>query len=94
MRDQAAYTKFVGQLTGIKPNVAQLAFSGLYFSEMIDMGSITGAAKLGPQFGYTKKDVSGVVADFVDFGPLMAATGKSRKELSGTPAGASAVVRR
>lgn len=94
MQDRAAFTKFVTQLTGIKPAVADLAFDNLYFSEMIDLPAIIGAAKLGPQFGYAKTDLSAKVPDIVDFGPLMAATGKTREQLTGTPSEARALLRR
>lgn len=94
MQDKAAFTKFVTRLTGIKPEVADLAFSNMFFSEMIDMPSIVGAAKLGPRFGYAKSDLSAKVPELVDYGPLMAATGKTRKQLTGTPPEALALLRR
>ncbi len=94
MQDRAAYIKFTTQLTGIKPAVADLAFNNLYFSEMIDLPAIIGAAKLGPRFGYAKTDLSAKVPDLVDFGPLMDATGKTRKQLTGTPSQALALLRR
>jgi len=94
MRDEAAFTKVATQLAGIQPAVAKEAFRNLYFSEMIDVRAITEAAKLGPRFGYTKSDVSARVADLIDFGPLMAATGQTRQQLSGTPQGALKLVRR
>jgi hypothetical protein len=66
----------------------------LYFSETIDMNAISKAANLGPRFGYTKSDVSSKVAALVDFGPLMAAMGKTQAELTGTPPAAQKLVRR
>ena len=74
--------------------MAQEAFRNLYFSEMIDVRAITEAAKLGPRFGYTKSDVSAKMAGLIDFGPLMAATGKTQQQLTGTPPGALKLVRR
>lgn len=94
MQNEAAFVKVATQLAGIQPAVAQEAFRNLYLSEMIDVRAITEAAKLGPRFGYTKSDVSAKVADLIDFGPLMAATGKSRQQLAGTPPGALKLVRR
>lgn len=94
MQDKAAYIKFTTKLTGIKPEVAALAFSNLYFSEMIDLRAIVGAAKLGPRFGYAKSDLSAKVPELVDFGPLMAATGKTKEQLTGTPPEALKLVRR
>ena len=94
MQNEAAFVKVATQLAGIQPAVAQEAFRNLYFSEMVDVRAITEAAKLGPRFGYTKSDVSAKVADLIDFGPLMAATGKSRQQLAGTPPGALKLVRR
>ncbi len=94
MQNEAAFTKVATQLAGIQQAVAQEAFRNLYFSEMIDVRAITEAAKLGPRFGYTKSDVSARVADLIDFGPLMAATGQTRQQLTGTPEGALKLVRR
>lgn len=94
MQNETAFVKVATQLAGIQPAVAQEAFRNLYFSEMIDVRAITDAAKLGPRFGYTKSDVSAAVVDLIDFGPLMAATGKTKQQLAGTPAGALKLVRR
>jgi ABC-type nitrate/sulfonate/bicarbonate transport system substrate-binding protein len=94
MQDQAAFVKVATQLAGINEAVAQESFRNLYFSEAIDVNAITAAAKLGPRFGYTKSDVSDKVAGIVDFGPLVAATGKTRTELTGTPPAAQKLVRR
>jgi ABC-type nitrate/sulfonate/bicarbonate transport system substrate-binding protein len=94
MKNEAAFVKVATQLAGIQPAVAQEAFRNLYFSEMIDVRAITEAARLGPRFGYTKSDVSAKMADLIDFGPLMGATGKTQQQLSGTPAGALKLVRR
>ena len=94
MQDEAAFVKVATQLAGIKPAVARESFRNFYLSEMIDVRAITEAAKLGPRFGYTKSDVSAAVVDLIDFGPLMAATGKTKEQLSGTPAGALKLVRR
>jgi hypothetical protein len=94
MQNEAAFVKVATQLAGIKPDVAQEAFRNLYFSEAIDVNAITAAAKLGPRFGYTKSDVSDKVAALVDFGPLMAATGQTQAQLTGTPSAAQKLVRR
>jgi ABC-type nitrate/sulfonate/bicarbonate transport system substrate-binding protein len=94
MQQEAAFVKVATQLAGIKPAVAQESFRNLYFSEAIDVKAIEGAAKLGPQFGYTKADVSDKMKRLVDFGPLMAATGKTQAQLTGTPAAAQKLVRR
>lgn len=94
MQNEAAFTKVAMQLAGINAAVAQESFKNLYFSEAIDVKAIADAAKLGPRFGYTKLDVSDKVAGLVDFGPLMAATGKTQDQLTGTPAAAQKLVRR
>lgn len=94
MQNEAAFTKVATQLAGISAAVAQESFRNLYFSESIDVKAITAAAKLGPRFGFTKSDVSDKVAGLIDFGPLMAATGKTQDQLSGTPAAAQKLVRR
>lgn len=94
MQNEAAFVRVATQLAGIQPPVAQEAFRNLYFSEMIDVRAITEAAKLGLRFGYTKSDVVAKVSDLIDFGPLMAATGKTRDQLSGTPAEALKLIRR
>jgi NitT/TauT family transport system substrate-binding protein len=94
MQNEAAFVTVATQLAGIKPDVAQEAFRNLYFSEAIDVNAITAAAKLGPRFGYTKSDVSDKVAALVDFGPLMAATGQTQAQLTGTPSAAQKLVRR
>ena len=94
MQQEAAFVKVATQLAGIKPAVAQESFRNLYLSEIIDVDAIAKAAKLGPRFGYTKSDVSDKVAALIDFGPLTAATGKTRAQLTGTPAAAQKLVRR
>jgi hypothetical protein len=94
MQNEAAFAKVAMQLAGINAAVAQESFRNLYFSEAIDVKAITVAAKLGARFGYTKSDVSDKVGVFVDFGPLMAATGKTQDQLSGTPPAAQKLVRR
>jgi ABC-type nitrate/sulfonate/bicarbonate transport system substrate-binding protein len=94
MQDQSAFVKVATQLAGIKPNVAQESFRHLHFSEMIDVEAMTKAAKLGPRFGFAKADVSDKVAGLIDFAPLMAATGKTQAQLTGTPEAATKLVRR
>jgi ABC-type nitrate/sulfonate/bicarbonate transport system substrate-binding protein len=94
MQNEAAFTKVATQLAGINAAVAQESFRNLYFSEAIDVKAITDAAKLGPRFGFTKSDVSDKISSIVDFGPLMAATGKTKEQLSGTPPAAQKLVRR
>ncbi len=94
MQQEAAFVGVATQLAGIKPEVAQESFRNLYFSEVIDLKAITEAAKLGPRFGFTKSDVADKMAALVDFEPLMAATGKTQAELTGTPAVAQNLVRR
>ena len=94
MQNEAAFTKVATQLAGISAAVAQESFRNLYLSEAIDVKAITAAAKLGPRFGFTKSDVSDKVAGVIDFGPLMAATGKTQDQLSGTPAAAQKLIRR
>jgi len=94
MQNEAAFVKVAMQLAGINETVAKEAFRNLYFSEAIDVKAIADAAKLGTRFGYTRSDISAKVASLVDFGPLMAATGKTQAELSGTPQAAQKLVRR
>jgi ABC-type nitrate/sulfonate/bicarbonate transport system substrate-binding protein len=94
MQNEAAFVKIAMQLAGINEAVAKEAFRNLYFSEAIDVKAIADAAKLGTRFGYSRSDVSAKVANLVDFGPLMAATGKTQAELSGTPQAAQKLVRR
>ena len=94
MQGELAFVKVAMQLAGINEAVAKEAFRNLYFSEAIDVKAITDAESSGPRFGYTKSDVSAKVAGLVDFGPLMAATGKTQADLSGTPPEARKLVRR
>ena len=94
IRDPAAFTKLVTRVTGITAEVAALSFRNQVFSEKIDVKAIVGAAKLGPEFGFTKSDTSSKVESLIDFGPLMAASGKSRDDLVGPPKEALALVRR
>lgn len=94
VRDPAVFTKLVTNLTGITPEVATLSLKNQIFSEKIDVKAIIGAAKLGPQYGFTKADMSGKVESLIDFGPLMAASGKTREDLTGPPKEAQALVRR
>ena len=94
MQNEAAFTKVATQLAGVSAAVAQESFRNLYLSEAIDVKAITAAAKLGPRFGFTKSDVSDKVAGLIDFAPLMAATGKTQDQLTGTPAAAQKLVRR
>jgi hypothetical protein len=94
MQNESAFVKVAMQLAGINEAVAKEAFRNLYFGEAIDAKAIADAGKLGPRFGYTKSDVSAKVASLIDFGPLMAATGKTQADLSGTPEAARKLVRR
>lgn len=94
MQNEAAFVKVATQLAGISPAIAQESFRNMYFSETIDMDAMTRAAKIGPQFGYTKSDVAAKVAALVDFGPLMTATDKTQAQLTGTPPAAQKLVRR
>jgi ABC-type nitrate/sulfonate/bicarbonate transport system substrate-binding protein len=94
IRDPDVFANLVTKVTGIKPEVAALSFRNQVFSEKIDVKAIVGAAKLGPEFGFTKSDTSSKVENLIDFGPLMAATGKSREDLVGPPKEALALVRR
>jgi ABC-type nitrate/sulfonate/bicarbonate transport system substrate-binding protein len=94
IRDIGLFTRLLTQLTGVTPEVAQMSFRNQVFSEKIDVKAIIGAAKLGPEIGFTKTDTSGKVEGLIDFGPLMAATGKSRAELIGPPPEALTQVRR
>lgn len=94
MQNEAAFVKVATQLAGITPAIAQELFRNMYFSESIDMDAMVRAAKIGPQFGYTKSDVADKIAALVDFGPLMSATGKTQAQLTGTPPAAQKLVRR
>jgi ABC-type nitrate/sulfonate/bicarbonate transport system substrate-binding protein len=94
IRDPVVFTRLVTNLTGITAEAAALSFRNQVFSEKIDVNAIKAAAKLGPQFGFTKTDTSGKVESFVDFGPLMAASGRSREALTGPPKEALALIRR
>jgi ABC-type nitrate/sulfonate/bicarbonate transport system substrate-binding protein len=94
MQQEPAFVGVATQLAGIKPEVAQESFRNLYFSEIIDLKAITEAAKLGQRFGFTRSDVADKVTALVDFEPLMAATGKTQTELTGTPPAAQNLVRR
>jgi ABC-type nitrate/sulfonate/bicarbonate transport system substrate-binding protein len=94
IRDPAVFTKLVTNLTGISAEAAALSFRDQVFSEKIDPNAIKAAAKLGSQFGFTKTDTSGKVESFVDFGPLMAASGRSREALTGPPKEALVLIRR
>jgi ABC-type nitrate/sulfonate/bicarbonate transport system substrate-binding protein len=94
IKDEEYFKKLLVSVTGVTPEVAALSFRNMVFSEKIDVKAILGAAKLGPQFGFTKTDTSGKVESLIDFAPLMAASGKSRDELTGPPKEALAIVRR
>ena len=94
MQDESAFVKVATQLAGIKPEVAQESFRNMYFSEVVDVEAMTKAAKLGPRFGFARSDVSDKVSDLIDFAPLMAATGKTQAQLTGTPEAAKKLVRR
>jgi len=94
MQNETAFVKVAIQLAGINAAVAQESFRNMYFSEAIDMKAIAAAAKLGPQFGYTKSDVAAKMTEIVDFDPLIAATGKAQADLGGTPPAAQKLVGR
>lgn len=94
MQDKEKFVKFGVELSGVKKEVAEEAFKHLYFSEMVDVKAITESAKLGPKFGFAKTDTSAKVGDLIDLGPLSAATGKKKEQLSGTPAEALKMVGR
>jgi len=93
VRDEEYFKKLVVSVTGVTPEVAALAFRNMVFSERIDVGAIVGAAKLGPQFGFTKSDTSSKVESLIDFAPLMAASGRSGADLIGPPKEAKAIIR-
>ena len=78
----------------MKPEGCKLEFKYLWFSELVDVDAMTKAAKLGPDNGFAKTDVSSKIAGFVDYGPLKAATGKTEKDLTGTPPEALKQVRK
>lgn len=94
MQNEPAFVKVATQLAGIQPAVAQESFRNMVFSEVIDAKAAVESAKLGPRFGFTKADVSAQVPGLIDFGPLMAATGRTQDQLTGTPPAALKLVRR
>jgi ABC-type nitrate/sulfonate/bicarbonate transport system substrate-binding protein len=94
IRDPKLFKTLVMQVTGVSEAVAETSMRNQVFSEKIDVSAIAGAAKLGPEFGFTKTDTSNRVERLIDFGPLMSASGKSREELTGPPKEATAIVRR
>jgi ABC-type nitrate/sulfonate/bicarbonate transport system substrate-binding protein len=94
IRDPAVFSRLVTSLTAVSPDVAASSLRNQIFSEQIDVKAIIGAAKLGTEYGFTKSDTSGKVEALIDFGPLMAASGKSREELTGPPPEAAKLVRR
>lgn len=88
LRNRDAFVKVATQLAGITEAVANEGFKNLFFGETIDVQAIVGAAKLGQKFGFAKSDVSNKVAQLIDFGPLMEATGKTQGQLTGVPSDA------
>jgi sulfonate transport system substrate-binding protein len=94
VRDEDYFKKLVVAVTGVTPEVAALSFRNMVFSEKIDVKAMMVAAKIGPRYGFTKTDASGKIESLIDFAPLIAATGKTREELTGPPKEAEAIVRR
>jgi sulfonate transport system substrate-binding protein len=94
MQNEDAFVRLGTLVAGIKPDVTRLAYKYLYFSEILDTEALTKAARLGPEFDFTKTDVSGRINGIIDFDSLTAATGKSAKDLTGTPEAALKQVRR
>lgn len=94
VRDEQLFKKLVVDVTGVSPEVAALAFRNMVLSERIDVQAIVGAAKLGPEFGFTRGDMSDKVEGLIDFGPLAAASGRSVADLRGPPLEALAALRR
>lgn len=94
MQSEDNFVRLGTLVAGLKPEVCRLAFKYMFFSEMIDETAITKAAKLGPEFAFAKTDVSGKIASMFDYEPIMAATGKSKKDLTTQPEAALKQVRR
>ncbi len=80
--DEDAFVAIGTQVTGVDAAVAREAYRHMRFGYNIDEKAIVAAARLGPEFGFANADYSGQVADLLDYGPLMQATGKDRAALS------------
>jgi ABC-type nitrate/sulfonate/bicarbonate transport system substrate-binding protein len=94
MQNEDNFVRLGTLVAGLKPEVCRLAFKYMYFSEIIDEAAVTKATKLGVEFAFTKTDVSSKIAGIFDYGPLMAATGKTQKDLTTPPDAALKQVRR
>ncbi len=75
------WAKLATQVTGADPEATALAAKGLALSHKLVKATLLGVARYGPQFGYTKRDVSGQVEAYVDLGPLAKALGVNPQDL-------------
>jgi ABC-type nitrate/sulfonate/bicarbonate transport system substrate-binding protein len=82
-QNPAVFIKNGSQFTGLSDTVTKQALSDIGVDYRVDLTEAKTIASYGTQFGFTKSDVSGRVADGVDLSFLAAATGKSQSELSG-----------
>jgi ABC-type nitrate/sulfonate/bicarbonate transport system substrate-binding protein len=71
-----AWAQIAAQVTGADPKALELAVTqSVLLDYKLVRASLVGAAQYGPQFGYTKRDVSREVESYVDLEPLGRALG-------------------
>jgi sulfonate transport system substrate-binding protein len=79
-KDKAA--QIITQFAGVSRDVVDEALKHATLDYRVDVPTAVAVAKEGPNFGFTKQDMSDKVASFFDLSYLADATGKPAQELS------------
>lgn len=72
----------ITEYTGVNKDIIAEAWKHAIWNIRADVPTMVNVAKQGPVFGFTKADVSGKVADYVDMSYLAEATGNSVSDLT------------
>jgi ABC-type nitrate/sulfonate/bicarbonate transport system substrate-binding protein len=78
--DQAV--SLITEYTGVSKDVIAEAWKHGIWDVRADLRTMVNVAREGPVFGFTKTDMSGKVADYVDMSYLAVATGKPADQLT------------
>ena len=79
-KDKAA--EVIAQYTGASAEIMREALKRSALDSRVDVSAAINLGKVGPTFGFTKSDTSGLVQNFLDLNLLSQATGKTYSELS------------
>jgi ABC-type nitrate/sulfonate/bicarbonate transport system substrate-binding protein len=72
----------ISQYTGVNKDVIAEAWKHGIWSTHADVRTMVNVAKEGPDFGFTKADMSGKISSYIDLSYLAEATGKPVEELA------------